>query len=59
LGIKYLFANYLPLVDEALVYDNSSGEPMLLAQKLADGFHVLNQTLYNQLRNCYELGRTN
>jgi predicted ABC-type ATPase len=59
LGIKYLFANYLPLVDETLVYDNSSGEPMLLAQKLADGFHVLNQTLYNQLKNCYEPGRTN
>ncbi|RZK36563.1 MAG: zeta toxin [Hymenobacter sp.] len=58
LGINYLFTNYLPLVDEASVYDNSSGEPILLAQKLADGFHVKNQTLYNQLRNCHESGRT-
>jgi predicted ABC-type ATPase len=58
LGINCLFANYLPLVDEASVYDNSSGEPILLAQKLADGFHVKNETLYNQLRDYYESGRT-
>jgi predicted ABC-type ATPase len=59
LGIKYLFAHYLHLVDEASIYDNSSGEPILLAQKLADGFHVANETLYNQLKNRYELGETN
>jgi predicted ABC-type ATPase len=58
LGINCLFGNYLPLVDEASVYDNSSGEPILLAQKLTDGFHVKNETLYNQLRNYYESGRT-
>jgi predicted ABC-type ATPase len=57
LGINCLFANYLPLVDEASVYDNSSGEPILLVQKLADGFYVKNETLYNQLR-AYEAGRT-
>lgn len=59
LGISYLFAHYLHLVDEASIYDNSSGEPILLAQKLADGFHVANETLYNQLRNRYELRETN
>jgi predicted ABC-type ATPase len=59
LGITCLFDKYLPLVDEASVYDNSSGEPVLLAQKLADGFHIRDETLYNQLRRCYELGRTN
>ena len=59
LGITYFFAHYLNLVDEASIYDNSSGEPVLLAQKLADGFHVLNETLYNQLRNRYELRETN
>jgi predicted ABC-type ATPase len=59
LGIHYLFAYYLHLVDEASIYDNSSGESILLAQKLADGFHVVNETLYNQLRNRYELGKTN
>ncbi len=59
LGITCLFEKYLPLVDEASVYDNSSGEPVLLAQKLADGFHIRNETLYNQLRQRYELRRTN
>ena len=59
LGINYLFTHYLPLVDEASIYDNSSGEPILLAQKLADGFHVKNESLYNQLRNRYESGKTN
>ena len=59
LGINYLFAHYLPLVDEASIYDNSSGEPILLAQKLADGFHVANEILYNQLRNRHESGETN
>jgi predicted ABC-type ATPase len=47
LSISCLFDMYLPLVNEALIYDNSSGEPILLAQKLADGFHIRNQTLYN------------
>jgi len=59
LGITYLFDRYLALVDEASIYDNSSGEPVLLAQKLADGFHIKNEILYNQLRHCYELERTN
>ncbi len=56
-GIINLFDNYLSLVDEAWLYDNSSGEPILLARKLVDGFHVMNDTLYQQLRNCYESGR--
>lgn len=59
LGINYLFAHYLHPVDEASIYDNSNGEPILLAQKLVDGFHVLNETVYNQLRNSYEFGETN
>jgi predicted ABC-type ATPase len=57
-GIERLFTNYLPLVDEASLYDNSSGEPVLLARKLLDGFHVINENLYNQLRNYYESERT-
>lgn len=58
-GLHLLFANYLLLVDEASLYDNSNGEPILLAQKLADGLHVRNETLYHQLRHCYEFRRTN
>ncbi|MEJ7664328.1 MAG: AAA family ATPase [Hymenobacter sp.] len=56
-GIERLFANYLPLVDEASLYDNSSGEPILLARKLVNGFHVVNENLYTQLRNYYDSGR--
>ncbi|AMR26714.1 zeta toxin [Hymenobacter psoromatis] len=56
-GIERLFTNYLPLVDEASLYDNSSGEPILVARKLVDGFHVLNENLYNQLIECYESGK--
>jgi predicted ABC-type ATPase len=59
LGISYLFAHYLHLVDEASIYDNSNGESILLAQKLTDGFHVLNEPVYNQLKNSYELRETN
>jgi predicted ABC-type ATPase len=53
-GINRLFDSYLPLVDEAAIYDNSSGEPILLARKLADGFHVTNEILYTQLKTHYE-----
>jgi len=57
-GINRLFNSYLPLVDEAAIYDNSNGEPILLARKLADGFHVINEILYTQLKAYYESGRT-
>lgn len=57
-GIERLFTNYLPLVDKAFLFDNTSGEPILLARKLVNGFHVLNSDLYQQLRNQYEPGRT-
>jgi len=57
-GINRLFDSYLPLVDEASVYDNSSGNPILLAQKLADGFHIIDGTLYSQLKTYYESGKT-
>jgi len=53
-GINRLFDSYLPLVDEAASYDNSSGEPILLARKLADGFHVVDEILYTQLKAYYE-----
>jgi len=57
-GINRLFDSYLPLVDESAIYDNSSGEPILLARKLADGFHVINEVLYTQLKGYYESGQT-
>lgn len=55
-GLWLLFDNYLLLVDKAFIFDNTSGEPVLLAQKLANGFHILQDELYHQLRQQYETG---
>jgi predicted ABC-type ATPase len=52
--LHLLFANYLPLVDEAMLFDNSSGEPVLLARKLSTGVQILNDTLYQQLKKQYD-----
>jgi predicted ABC-type ATPase len=53
-GIERLFTNYLPLVDEAMFFDNSSGEPVLLARKLSTGFQIVNDTLYQKLKNQHD-----
>jgi predicted ABC-type ATPase len=53
-GLHLLFANYLPLVDEAMLFDNSGGEPVLLARKLSTGFQVINDTLYLQLKKQHD-----
>ncbi|RZK32049.1 MAG: zeta toxin, partial [Hymenobacter sp.] len=52
-GLKLLFDLYLPLVDRALVFNNSDGRPVLLAEKSPGGFRI-NNGLYQQLRNQYE-----
>jgi predicted ABC-type ATPase len=53
-GLHLLFTNYLPLVDKAFLFDNSSGKPILLADKSAEGFKISNQHLYQQLLNQHE-----
>lgn len=53
-GIFNLFNNYLPLVDEALIFDNSAGKPVLLAEKIGDNFRIVNERIYSQLRAYYE-----
>jgi predicted ABC-type ATPase len=54
-GIKNLFDIYLPLVDGALIFDNSSGKHELLAQKTVDGsVIVLNSQKFNQLKSYYD-----
>jgi predicted ABC-type ATPase len=57
-GLHLLFDAYLPLVDEALLFDNSSGRPIQLAEKLANGFQITDELLYQQLRNQYESRKT-
>ncbi|MFD1874665.1 AAA family ATPase [Hymenobacter bucti] len=53
-GLRLLFDAYLPLVDEAWLFDNSYGEHVLIAQKLVGGFGISNDTLYQQLKKQYE-----
>lgn len=57
-GIERLFVNYLPIVDKAFVFDNSSGKPVLLAEKSVSGFVVTQDNLYHQLLSQYESGKT-
>lgn len=54
-GIKNLFDIYLPIVDEAFIYDNSVGESELLAQKMINGqLTVLNELKFNELKKYYD-----
>lgn len=54
-GIKNLFDIYLPIVDGALIFDNSEGKHQLLADKKADGIlNIVNQEKYQLLKNYYD-----
>lgn len=50
-GIKNLFDIYLSLVDEVLIYDNSGGNPELIAEKnLESEISILNEVKFNKLK---------
>lgn len=54
-GIKNLFDIYLPIVDGALIFDNSEGKHELLADKQIDGLlNVVNKEKFNLLKNYYD-----
>ena len=54
-GINNLFDIYLPIVDGALIFDNSNGKHELLAQKTVDQeFHIINKTAFNELKKYYD-----
>lgn len=54
-GIKNLFDIYLPIVNGALIFDNSEGEHQLLADKQIDGkLNIVNQEKFNLIKNCYD-----
>lgn len=51
-GIKNLFSIYLPIVDGALIFDNSEGKHELLAQKTIDGnLTIIDETKFNELKS--------
>lgn len=54
-GIKNLFDIYLPIVDGALIFDNSEGKHELLADKQIDGLlNIVNQQKFQLLKKCYD-----
>lgn len=54
-GIKNLFDIYLPIVDGALIFDNSEGKLELIADKQIDGLlNIANKDNFNLLKNYYD-----
>ena len=54
-GIKNLFDIYLPIVNGALIFDNSEGKHELLAQKTLDGnLKIYTEFKFNLLKYYYD-----
>jgi predicted ABC-type ATPase len=54
-GIVNLFDLYLPIIDEAMIFDNSEGLPVLIAEKLLnEPLTILNENLFLKLKEQYE-----
>jgi predicted ABC-type ATPase len=54
-GIQNLFDIYLPIVDSALIFDNSIGKHQLLARKTTEEkLKIANETKFNQLKQYHE-----
>jgi predicted ABC-type ATPase len=57
-GINNLFEIYLPLVDGALIFDNSNGKYEFLAEKTVDGkLHLVDKLKFQILRDYYDNNR--
>lgn len=54
-GICNLFDIYLPIVDQAYVFDNSAGEHLLVAEKkLGEVPSIYNQPIFDLLKSAYD-----
>lgn len=54
-GIKNLFEMYLPIVDGALIFDNSQGKHKLLADQNSEGqLNIHDETKYKLLKKMYD-----
>lgn len=54
-GIKNLFDIYLEIVDQVLIFDNSEGKPILIAEKnFGEDIFIHNLEKFNDLRNYYD-----
>jgi predicted ABC-type ATPase len=57
-GIQNLFDIYLPIVDGALIFDNSLSKPILVAnKKIGQETIIINQEKYNKIIQQYECSR--
>ncbi|MFN3756664.1 MAG: zeta toxin family protein [Flavobacterium sp.] len=53
-GIRNLFDIYLPIVDEAMIFDNSGGKPILIAEKVLESdIDILNPIKFDKLKKYY------
>lgn len=54
-GIYNLFDIYLPIIDGALIFDNSFGKHQLIAQKLSEeNLTVIDEIKFNKLKEFYD-----
>lgn len=54
-GIQNPFNIYLPIIDGALIFDNSDGIHELIADKQIDGLlNITHHEKYNKLKNYYD-----
>ncbi len=59
-GIKNLFEIYLPIVDQTLIFDNSEGKHILIAEKsINDTLQMINTDRFNELKKYYDNNRYN
>lgn len=53
-GMKNLFEIYLPIADEVMIFDNSEGKSLLIAEKILESeLNILNETKFNKLKKQY------
>lgn len=52
-GLKNLFDIYLPIVDEAMIFDNTNPNPELLFTKLNGNINIINQDKYRKVEEIY------
>lgn len=51
-GIENLFDIYLPIVDDALIFDNSEGRHQLIAKKaVSQNIEIINELSFNNLKS--------
>lgn len=54
-GIVNLFDIYLPIVDQVLLFDNSEGIPILIAEKsISDDLNIVDFEKFNELKMYYD-----